>query len=90
MQKYEQGFIVDPVVLSASNTVADVIEIKRTQGFTGVPITATGRMGGKLVGLVTQRDVDFLPADKHATPLADVRLSRLLFCHLSQWLGLLD
>uniref|UniRef100_A0A915CYS8 IMP dehydrogenase n=1 Tax=Ditylenchus dipsaci TaxID=166011 RepID=A0A915CYS8_9BILA len=34
--------------------------IKREYGFTGTPVTSTGKVGGKLLGLVTSRDVDFL------------------------------
>ncbi|KAJ7071414.1 IMP dehydrogenase/GMP reductase [Mycena amicta] len=62
-------FIADPVVLSPSHTVDDVLDIKLRLGFCGIPITETGRLGGKLVGIVTSRDVQFRD---HSTPLADV------------------
>ncbi|WWC67233.1 inosine-5'-monophosphate dehydrogenase [Kwoniella pini CBS 10737] len=59
VKKYENGFITDPVCLKPDNTVGDVLDIKARFGFCGVPITETGKMNGKLVGIVTGRDVQF-------------------------------
>ncbi|GIK52747.1 MAG: inosine-5'-monophosphate dehydrogenase [Planctomycetota bacterium] len=61
VRRFENGFILDPVVLSPDHSVADVDRIKREQGFSGIPITADGKPRGKLVGIVTNRDIDFEP-----------------------------
>ena len=58
--------------MSPTNTVADVYQAKNQYGFSGFPITENGKMGGKLVGLVTQRDIDFLLSEQHHTPVAEV------------------
>nr|CAI5835120.1 unnamed protein product [Callosobruchus analis] len=60
VKKYKHGFIHNPVVLSPTHTVSDILKVKEQNGFCGVPITESGKLGGKLVGIVTSRDIDFL------------------------------
>ncbi|GLB44101.1 putative catalyzes the conversion of inosine 5'-phosphate (IMP) to xanthosine 5'-phosphate (XMP), the first committed and rate- limiting step in the de novo synthesis of guanine nucleotides, and therefore plays an important role in the regulation of cell growth [Lyophyllum shimeji] len=75
VKRHENGFITDPVVLSPSNIVEEVLEIKARLGFCGIPITDTGSLGGKLVGIVTARDIQFRDPQ---TPLRDVMTTSLV------------
>jgi len=59
VKRFENGFITDPIVLSPSNTIADIDEIKSKYGFSGIPITEDGKLYSRLVGVVTNRDIDF-------------------------------
>jgi len=60
VKKYQHGFVLDPITLGPEALVADVVDVKRKYGFTGIPITENGKMGSVLVGIVTSRDIDFI------------------------------
>ena len=47
------------MVLSPNHIIADIDEIKRKYNFSGIPITEDGQLYSKLVGIVTNRDIDF-------------------------------
>ena len=55
VKKYESGIVNDPITLSSSASVEDVMQIRRKYGISGVPVVD----GGKLVGIVTSRDLRF-------------------------------
>lgn len=58
--------------MSPKHKIEDVMTAKKNYGFSGIPITAQGNMGDLLVGLVTQRDIDFLTEDQYSIPLDQV------------------
>ncbi|EIW81691.1 IMP dehydrogenase [Coniophora puteana RWD-64-598 SS2] len=75
VKRHENGFITDPVVFSPEHIVSDVLDIKARLGFCGIPITENGKLGAKLVGIVTSRDVQFRDS---TTPLRDVMVTDLI------------
>ncbi len=55
VKKYESGVIKDPITVTSSATVRDVIELTRKKNISGVPVVD----GESLVGIVTSRDLRF-------------------------------
>jgi len=76
VKRYENGRITDPQVMGPNDKVSDVDMIKSKYGFSGVPITENGKMGSKLIGIVTNRDIDFL--DDRSTLLKEVMTTDLV------------
>lgn len=60
VKRYKNGFITEPIVLSPNHRIQDIDAIKSTHGYSGIPITEDGSLGSKLVGIVTNRDIDFV------------------------------
>jgi IMP dehydrogenase len=60
VKKYKNGFINDPICLSPNDTAEDVFRMKSKKGFSSFPITEDGKMGGRLVGIISNRDTSFI------------------------------
>ncbi len=79
VKRFENGFIMDPVVLSPDHTIHDIDNIKEQYGFSGIPITENGSLYSPLIGIVTNRDVDFEP--DRGKSVRDVMTTDLLTAH---------
>lgn len=78
VKRFENGFITDPVCMKPTSLVKDVISSKEKYGFSGFPITETGDIGSKLLGIVTARDLDFLPISEHEKQVSEIMITDLV------------
>jgi len=60
VKRYKSGFILDPICIGPSMLLSELDQLRARYGFTGFPVTENGKMGSKLLGLVTKRDTDFV------------------------------
>jgi IMP dehydrogenase len=60
VKRFENGFIDDVFVLGPDAPISAIDEIKRTMGFSTVPVTEKGCLGSKLVGIVSSADIDYI------------------------------
>jgi IMP dehydrogenase len=56
VKRFESGILKDPITISPSMTVRDVLEITRQYRISGLPVIDKA---GKVVGIVTNRDLRF-------------------------------
>jgi len=61
VKKFESGMVVNPVTIAPTATLADALELMREHSISGIPVVEGGGSGkaGKLVGILTNRDVRF-------------------------------
>ncbi|MEO1642438.1 MAG: IMP dehydrogenase, partial [Pseudomonadota bacterium] len=57
VKKFESGVVMNPVTISPAATLAELKALKEQTGFSGIPVVDHG----KLVGIITNRDVRFAP-----------------------------
>jgi IMP dehydrogenase len=68
VKKFESGMVVDPVTIEARQTLKDALDIMRDYNISGIPVV--DRPDGKLVGILTNRDVRFASDDSQ--PVAEL------------------
>lgn len=59
VKRSESGMIVNPITLSPDNRIYEALDLMRQYRISGVPITKDGQKEGRLVGILTNRDLRF-------------------------------
>jgi len=61
VKKFESGMVVDPLTIYPDETLEDALSLMKRNGISGVPVVERGANDrpGKLVGILTNRDVRF-------------------------------
>ncbi len=59
VKRSESGMIVNPITLSPSHKIFEALALMTKYRISGVPITEDGSKEGKLVGILTNRDLRF-------------------------------
>ena len=70
VKRSESGMIVNPITLSPTNRIYEALELMKKFSISGVPITEDGSKEGRLVGILTNRDLRF--ETSVTRPIADV------------------
>ncbi|MEC7489272.1 MAG: IMP dehydrogenase [Pseudomonadota bacterium] len=64
VKKFESGMVVNPVIITPDKTLADALALIHTHRISGIPVVEGD--GGRLVGIITNRDVRFANQPKQA------------------------
>jgi IMP dehydrogenase len=59
VKRSESGMIVNPITLSPTHRIFEALDLMKKYSISGVPITEDGSKEGRLVGILTNRDLRF-------------------------------
>ncbi|HET9193507.1 MAG TPA: IMP dehydrogenase [Vicinamibacterales bacterium] len=77
VKRSESGMIVNPITLAPENRIFEAQELMKKYRISGVPITDDGSKEGRLVGILTNRDLRF---ETNVTrPIAEVMTKEPLY-----------
>jgi IMP dehydrogenase len=67
VKRFESGMVVNPITMRPEQTLAEALELMKTNRISGIPVV---EKSGKLVGIVTNRDVRF--AENPRQPVSEL------------------
>lgn len=73
VKKFESGMVVNPVTIRPEQPLAEALDLMERHRISGIPVTEAG---GKLVGILTNRDVRF--ASNRRQPVSELMTSENL------------
>ena len=78
VKRYESGMVIDPITIFPDETLADALALMAGHGISGIPVVERADDGGKgkLVGILTNRDVRF--AQDRSQPVAELMTKKLV------------
>jgi len=78
VKRYESGIVVDPITIFPDATLADALAMMKRAGISGVPVVEPSSDGraGRLVGILTHRDVRF--ADDPRQPVSELMTRKVV------------
>ncbi len=62
VKRFESGMVVNPLTIHPDETLRDAFTLMKRHGISGIPVTERGT--GKLVGILTNRDIRFASNEK--------------------------
>jgi IMP dehydrogenase len=75
VKRYVSGMVVNPVTISPTATLGDALRLMDEHTISGIPVVEPGK-SGKLVGIVTHRDVRF--ANNPKTPVSELMTKKVI------------
>jgi IMP dehydrogenase len=78
VKRFESGMVVDPITIFPDATLADALALMKRASISGIPVVERGYDGksGRLVGILTNRDVRF--ADDPREPIAELMTRKVV------------
>jgi IMP dehydrogenase len=79
VKRFESGMVVDPITIFPDATLADALALMRRASISGIPVVERGGPPGKpgrLVGILTNRDVRF--ADDPRQPVSELMTRKVV------------
>jgi IMP dehydrogenase len=73
VKRFESGMVVNPITMTPSQTLAEALDLMERYRISGIPVVEAS---GKLVGIVTRRDVRF--AENPKRPVSELMTSKNL------------